>query len=140
MYAARNFDTSLSDPIVKDSWMVTSNAIEAVRNAFDENFWGSAYASAAPGTAMNGPARPAGVTSWGLRTAWCFWIDNYLANIESNIGSWLTTGKTNHVAPIRELAANPEAFGTIRTVIQQRHQLWVTNSSYLSDSVRNKIT
>ncbi|GLA25444.1 hypothetical protein AnigIFM63326_002145 [Aspergillus niger] len=83
----------LQVPYITSAWMVTSNSIEAACNAFDESFWGSAYANAAPGTAMNGPARPAGVTSWGLRTAWCFWIDNHLAKIERNIGPWLDTGK-----------------------------------------------
>uniref|UniRef100_A0A093UL90 Uncharacterized protein n=1 Tax=Talaromyces marneffei PM1 TaxID=1077442 RepID=A0A093UL90_TALMA len=54
---------------------------------------GSAYAAAAPGTLLSWPARPAGVTSWGLQTAWCFWIDNHLAKSEANVGPWLNTGK-----------------------------------------------
>ncbi|KUL81274.1 hypothetical protein ZTR_09647, partial [Talaromyces verruculosus] len=84
----------LSVPYIKSAWWVTSNSIELVCDAFDNKFWGSAYAAAAPGTPLTGPAQPAGVTSWGLRTAWCFWIDNHLAKSEANVGPWLTTGKT----------------------------------------------
>lgn len=78
---------------IRTAWMTTSNGIEAVCDAFDRNFWGSADAQNAPGTAMAGPSAPNGVTSWGLRTAWCFWIDNHLAKIESKIGPWLDVGK-----------------------------------------------
>ena len=80
---------------ITTAWQAPGNSIEAICYAFDQNFWGSASANAAPGTPMAGPTMPTGLTSWGLRTVWCYWIDNHLAKIESNVGPWLTTGKTN---------------------------------------------
>ncbi|KAL4984435.1 hypothetical protein BDW68DRAFT_193691 [Aspergillus falconensis] len=84
----------LNMPYISNAWRVTSNGIEAVCDAFDRNFWGSAYAAAAPGTPLQGPPSPNGVTSWGLRTAWCFWIDNHLARIETNVAAWIANAKT----------------------------------------------
>jgi len=83
----------LNIPYITLAWQTTSNSMEVVCDAFDQNFWGSTFANAAPGIAMNGPSRPSGVTSWGMRTAWCYWIDNHLAKVESNVGPWLTVGK-----------------------------------------------
>ncbi|KAJ5765389.1 hypothetical protein N7520_004948 [Penicillium odoratum] len=68
--------------------------MEAICDAFDRNVWESVFSNAAQGTAMTGPAKPTGLSSWELRTAWCYWIDNHLAKIGTNVGSRLNTGKT----------------------------------------------
>lgn len=83
----------LSGQYIKYAWQETSNSIELVCTAFNNNFQSSAYAAVAPGIPLSGPAQPVRVTSQGLRTAWCFQIDNHLAKIESNVGPWLTTEK-----------------------------------------------
>lgn len=36
---------------------------------------------------------PAGVTNWGLRTLWCYWIDRHEEKVESLVGPWLDTAK-----------------------------------------------
>jgi len=47
---------------------------------------------------LDGPSAPAGVTHWGLRTLWCFWIDHHLAKIDQIVGDWLNTAKQKILA------------------------------------------
>jgi chitinase len=63
-----------------------------VADAFDQNFWTANFA--AGGTPLTRPAAPAGVTHWGLRTLWCYWIDNHSKKIEDQVSVWLSQART----------------------------------------------
>ncbi|GME43871.1 Glycosyl hydrolases family 18 [Neofusicoccum parvum] len=78
---------------IQPRWTRPSNEVEAICAAFDAaNNWGSAPAGAVePATTV---AQPAGVTSWGLRTLWCYWIDNHLSRADANVATYLTTSQS----------------------------------------------
>ncbi|RAH72481.1 uncharacterized protein BO66DRAFT_436148 [Aspergillus aculeatinus CBS 121060] len=78
---------------IKDAWMQPSNGIEAVCAAFDQAFWGSPFAKNAIGVKLERPPAPDKVTTWGLRTLWCLWIDDHLYRVEAVVGPWLAKSR-----------------------------------------------
>lgn len=66
---------------------------------FDDNYWGKApektYGTQGTRKALERPPPVNGVTNWGMRTLWCYWIDRHLELIESQYSGWASTAKTN---------------------------------------------
>ncbi|KAK0647937.1 Killer toxin subunits alpha/beta [Lasiodiplodia hormozganensis] len=76
---------------IRPRWTQPSNEVEAICDAFDSAFtWGQSPQGT---TEPTGPQRPNTVTSWGLRTLWCYWIDNHIDRAQRNIASYLATSQ-----------------------------------------------
>lgn len=65
--------------------------METICALFDNVFWTANFQ--AGGTALQRPATPQGVTTWGLRTLWAYWIDNHIARCEQNVVNWLNQAR-----------------------------------------------
>ncbi|KAJ6052520.1 glycosyl hydrolases family 18-domain-containing protein [Penicillium canescens] len=89
----------LKDPTIKPKWTAPSQGIERVCKFFDDNYWGKApertYGSTRTRKALGRPQKVNGVTNWGMRTLWCYWIDTHLARVEQQYSNWAITAKTN---------------------------------------------
>ncbi|PLN83775.1 glycosyl hydrolases family 18-domain-containing protein [Aspergillus taichungensis] len=77
---------------LESKWTKPSKDIEKICDDFDKQ-----YESRKPfqttGKELKKPAKPKGVTSWGLRTLWCYWIDNHLSKVEQVQSAWLTASR-----------------------------------------------
>ena len=60
-----------------------------------------------------------GATNWGMRTLWCYWIDQHLERIELQYNNWATAAKTNlqNVNQIR--SATPQEINDANNFITQ---------------------
>ena len=78
---------------LESKWTKPSKDIEKICDDFDKQ-----YESRKPfqttGRELKKPAKPKGVTSWGLRTLWCYWIDNHLNKVEQVQSAWLTASRS----------------------------------------------
>lgn len=72
---------------MRNAWVGPSRGVESVADYFDQAFW--TVPRQYPGSPLVRGPQPQGVTSWGLRTLWCYWIDNHLERIEQKIRIWL---------------------------------------------------
>lgn len=86
-----NVFSYLADATIENAWTAPSKSIETVCVQFDNLFWGSTSDTNAPGTKLVRDATPQGVTNWGMRTLWAYWVDNHLYKIEQQVPSWVTT-------------------------------------------------
>ncbi|KAL3476933.1 glycosyl hydrolases family 18-domain-containing protein [Aspergillus californicus] len=80
---------------VRDKWMKPSQDIELISAEFDHECRRQYNnISPPPGKPPGGPIAPQGVSHWGLRTLWCYWIDLHQAKIEEVQAGWHVTAKT----------------------------------------------
>lgn len=111
----------LANNQVKQIWLRPANSIETIAAHFDAIFWNSGFA--ARGTPLTRPVRPTGVTTWGMRTLWAYWIDNHLARCERNVADWLGQARQrlqNSPAGLALIASNFMQPGGMMTAAQMR--------------------